>query len=78
MKALRARVLNEEAIVAMDKPWLRETPYDIRDAAMDDLLKAYDAGEARKLIDGKPFKISFRSRKLAFQESIVVRSKHLQ
>ena len=36
-KAPRARVPNNEAINAMKKPWIRETPYDIRDAAMDDL-----------------------------------------
>jgi len=77
-KALRARVLNEEAIVAMDKPWLRETPYDVRDAAMDDLLKAYAAGFARKKNDNKAFRISFRSRKLAFQESIVIHHKHFK
>ena len=32
----------------MNKTWLRDTPYDVRDAAMDDLLKAYASGFARK------------------------------
>ncbi|KAK9325599.1 hypothetical protein V1517DRAFT_235867, partial [Lipomyces orientalis] len=37
-KALRARAINREAIKTLKRPWLEETPYDIRDAAMDDLL----------------------------------------
>jgi putative transposase len=75
-KALRARALNEETIVAMNKPWLRDTPYDIRDEGMTDLLKAYASGFARKKNDKKAFKMSFRSRKLSFQESIVIHHKH--
>ena len=75
-KALRARALNEEAIVRMDKPWLRETPYDVRDEAMNDLLKAYKSGFARRANDAKNFKLHPRSRKHAFQESIVVHAKH--
>jgi transposase len=43
---------------------------------MDDLLKAYASGFARKKNDKKAFKLSFRSRKLAFQESIVIHHKH--
>ncbi|KAK9252006.1 hypothetical protein V1507DRAFT_481941 [Lipomyces tetrasporus] len=46
-KALRARAINKEAIELLNKPWLEETPYDIRDAAMDDLLKAFASGAAR-------------------------------
>jgi putative transposase len=75
-KALRARALNEGTIVALNKPWLRDTPYDVRDAAMDDLLKAYASGFARRKNDKKSFKLGLRSRKTAFQESIVVHHKH--
>jgi hypothetical protein len=39
-KVLRARVSNEEAINKMQKPWIGETPYDIHDAYLADLLKA--------------------------------------
>lgn len=74
--ALRARALNDDAITRMDKPWLRDTPYDVRDEAMNDLLKAYDSGFARKKNDGKPFELKSRSRKHSAQESIVVHSKH--
>eukprot|EP01085_Mycamoeba_gemmipara_P003949 Mycagemm_TRINITY_DN10268_c0_g1::TRINITY_DN10268_c0_g1_i2::g.3949::m.3949 type:complete len:630 gc:universal TRINITY_DN10268_c0_g1_i2:1945-56(-) len=75
-KALRGRALNEEVIDSMKKPWIKETPYDVRNAAMDDLLKAYASGFARKKNDKKAFKMGFRSRKYAFQESIVVHHKH--
>jgi putative transposase len=75
-KALRARALNEGTIVALNKPWLHDTPYDVRDAAMDDLLKAYASGFARRKNDKKSFKLGLRSRKTAFQESIVVHHKH--
>ncbi|KAK9488756.1 hypothetical protein V1527DRAFT_456102 [Lipomyces starkeyi] len=61
-KALRARAINREAAEMLQKPWLEETPYDIRDAAMDDLLKAFAAGAARYKNDKKPFDIQYRSR----------------
>ena len=77
-KALRERALNEEAIVTMNKTWLCNTPYDIHDAAMDDLLKAYVSGFARKKNDNKAFKLHFRSRKHSFQESIVIHHKHFK
>lgn len=75
-KALRARAVNDEAIRNLGKEWLRETPYDVRDAAMDDLLKAYASAAARYKEDGRKFKLKFRSRKHSAQESIVVHSKH--
>ncbi|KAJ8100094.1 putative transposase DNA-binding domain-containing protein [Lipomyces tetrasporus] len=75
-KALRARAINKEAIELLNKPWLEETPYDIRDAAMDDLLKAFASGAARYKNDKKAFQISYRSRQKCFQESIVIHSKH--
>ncbi|KAK9320189.1 hypothetical protein V1517DRAFT_246044, partial [Lipomyces orientalis] len=37
-KDLRAALLNKDAIDNMGKPWVLETPYDIRNAAMQDLL----------------------------------------
>lgn len=42
-KALRARVLNEEAINEMRKPSSRETPYAIRNGALTDSLKTFDS-----------------------------------
>ncbi|KAK9364820.1 hypothetical protein V1509DRAFT_613134 [Lipomyces kononenkoae] len=75
-KDLRAAFLNKDAIDRMEKPWVLETPYDIRNAAMDDLLKAYDSGQARYQKDKKVFKIKHRSRRKCRQESIVIHHKH--
>ena len=61
----------------MNKPWLRDTPYDIcDDTVRNDLLKAYASGFARKKNDGKTFSLSYRSRKHSFQESIVTTWSH--
>ncbi|KAK9240213.1 putative transposase DNA-binding domain-containing protein [Lipomyces kononenkoae] len=77
-KELRARAINKDAIASSKMAWLEETPYDIRDAAMDDVLKAYKAGAARYKKDNKPYHIRYRSHQNCFQESIVIRSKHWQ
>ncbi|KAK9356937.1 putative transposase DNA-binding domain-containing protein [Lipomyces doorenjongii] len=75
---LRARAINKEAIASLQKPWLEETPYDIRDAAMDDLLKEFASGVARYKEDKKVFEIRYRSLKNCVQESIVIHRKHWQ
>jgi len=75
-KALRARVLNEEAIDKMQMPWIRETPYDIRNRALADLLKAYDSALARYRKDGKNFVIKKRTKGIVRQESIVIYSRN--
>ncbi|KAK9337071.1 putative transposase DNA-binding domain-containing protein [Lipomyces starkeyi] len=75
-KALRARAINDDAIESLKMTRLKDTPYDIRDAAMDDLLKAFKAGAARYKNDQKVFEIKYRSRRNCFQESIVIHSKH--
>ncbi|KAK9385948.1 hypothetical protein V1515DRAFT_629266 [Lipomyces mesembrius] len=41
---LRARAINKEAVETLKTSWLLEIPYDIRNAAMDDLLKAFLSG----------------------------------
>jgi putative transposase len=72
-KALRARALNKEAILAMDnKSWVLKTPYTVRDEAMNDVLKAYKSSFARYRRDGIKFRIKWRSRKHAKQESVVI------
>jgi len=62
----------------MNKTWLCNTPYNIHDATMDDLLKVYASGFTRKKNDNKAFKLHFRSRKHSFQESIVIHHKHFK
>lgn len=71
LKALRADALNADSPALAEKPWLAETPYDVRDDAMRDLLKARKA--LRKL--GKPFELKFRSKKDKLQ-TVVFHKKH--
>ena len=51
--------------------WVLKTPHPVRDAAMIDVLKAYDSNFAKET--GKPFEIKFRSKKQP-QESIEIRA----
>ncbi|KAK9389109.1 hypothetical protein V1515DRAFT_531724 [Lipomyces mesembrius] len=71
-KVLRARKRQQRCC---RKIWPEDTPYEIRDAAMDDLLKAFAPGAARYKNDKNPFDIRYRSRNKCFQESIVIHSK---
>ena len=70
--ALRQYALNADSPLLREHPWLAETPYDLRDEAMADLLEAYRtnfaAGRAH-------FDIKFRSRKDKSQ-SLRIRAKH--
>jgi hypothetical protein len=50
---------NEEKFV--DKPWVTKTPYDIRDAALNDVVKAYTSNLAKE--DNKNFVIGFKKKK---------------
>ncbi|KAK9233831.1 hypothetical protein V1525DRAFT_392076 [Lipomyces kononenkoae] len=75
-KDLRARAINRVVVETLKKPWLLNTPYDILEAAMDDLLKAFASGAARHKNDTKVFNIKYRSRRRCCQESIVVHAKH--
>ena len=67
-KALRALCLNAEAKL---EDWVYETPYDVRDEAMNDLLKAFKTCFSK----GDKFKMKFRSKWDAVQ-SIAVLKKH--
>eukprot|EP01116_Phalansterium_solitarium_P012437 TRINITY_DN286_c0_g3_i2.p1 TRINITY_DN286_c0_g3~~TRINITY_DN286_c0_g3_i2.p1 ORF type:complete len:472 (+),score=37.26 TRINITY_DN286_c0_g3_i2:976-2391(+) len=71
MKALRSACINKEILQREPRlAWLMETPYDIRDEAMRDLLKAYKAAQQHK-----HYKMKFRSRK-APQQTICIPHKH--
>src|SRR4051794_13544947 len=52
--------------------WVLKTPYNIRDEAMNNLLKSYSTNFAAKRMK---FKIKFRSKKDR-QQSIAILSKH--
>jgi hypothetical protein len=70
-KALRAQCLNAANFNNTELKWVLETPYDIRDEAMNDLLKSYSSNFAAKR---KSFKMKFRSKK--DKQSITILSKH--
>ncbi len=70
-KALRAKCLNANNFVDSALKWVIDTPYDIRNQAMSDLLKAFKTCFAK----GDKFQMKYRSRKDK-QQSIVIESKH--
>jgi len=68
-KELRSRHVNNEAL--QDNEWAKEVPYDIRDEAMNDFRKAFEATRAKK--DGKRFEFKFRSKKDETQSTTVLK-----
>lgn len=76
LKDLRARFINNGLYEGTDKAWVIDTPYDVRDAAMIDVVNAYKSNFAKKKINSThQFKIKFRS-KYAESEAITIHSKH--
>ncbi len=73
-KELRASCLNEEVLREKQAEWALQTPYDVRDEAMRDVVKAVAANKAAKRTK---FDLKFRTRKDDTQ-SLVVHSKHWQ
>jgi hypothetical protein len=49
--------VNTELFDNEDTKWVEETPYDMRDEGMNDVLKAYTNNFAKDI--GKPFKIKY-------------------
>jgi len=72
-KALRAKCVNVDLFNTKDMKWVKETPFDIRDEGMNDVLKAYASNFAKAT--GRPFKIKYRSKKDR-QQSVVIHSKY--
>jgi hypothetical protein len=78
---LRAYLLNRASPEVELRPFLWEVPYDIRDEAMNDVLKAHESNFAKQALEPDPakrakFEIRFRSRKKCKTETIVIHSKH--
>ena len=72
-KELRAKYLNSINFKDNEElKWVLETPYDVRDEAMRDLLKTYKSNFASKR---EKFDIKFKSKKMRTQ-SIVIHNKH--
>jgi putative transposase len=72
-KALRAKCVNTELFNTEDTKWILNTPYDMRDEGMNDVLKAYTSNFAKDT--GKSFEIKYRSKKDK-QQSVVIHSKY--
>lgn len=70
-KELRANFVNNENYKE-DNKWVLDTPYDIRDEAMNDSIKAYKTNFAK---EKHKFKIKFKSKKQS-SDSIAILSKH--
>ena len=70
-KDLRNHCLKSTSEIIKGNPWTSDTPYDIRDEAMCDLLKAYKTCFSV----GDKFKMRYKSRKDK-KDSIVLHSKH--
>jgi len=73
-KLLGAHCLNKEAFDKDDMKafkWALDFPYDVRDEAVNDVLKAYKSNLAK----GVKFDIKFRSKK-DIQQSVAVLNKH--
>ena len=64
--------LNAKNFIDTNLRWVLDTPYDIRDEAMNDLLKGYSSNFAS---NHKKFNMKFRSKKDP-QQSIAILSKH--
>lgn len=71
-KMLRSLWLNKEPLQKKGYDWALETPYDVRDEAMADVLKAIKSNRALKRTK---FHLKFRSRKDK-QESFCILKKH--
>ena len=74
-KDLRAAVVNNDNYKESNQ-WVLETPYEVRDGAMIDLLEAYKSNFAKWNKDkSHKFHMQFRSRKKLNQESIYIRGR---
>lgn len=76
-KQLRAKCINNDNFKTKGKQWVTNTPYDIRDEAMNDVIKAYASNFAKNAKNGNTnrFDVKFRSIRDNVQ-SIAILNKH--
>lgn len=77
IKELRANFVNNLVLKEKGLDWAVEVPYDIRDEAARDYLKAVASNKAKQ--QEKPdhdFAIKFKSRKMSSQETVNILGKH--
>jgi putative transposase len=73
---LRQRFVNEDSVTVQENPWMKEVPYDVRDDALRDLLKAFWSNmEKKKLNPQHTFELKFRTRKDR-SETFTLHAKH--
>ncbi len=77
-KELRARFINEAPLRASGHAWALDVPYDVRDDAMADLLKAMDAHRAKERLAGTklPAIYQFRSKRKDPTQSFLLQKEH--
>ena len=79
LKTLRAAIVNNDTHKGRDTEWVLETPYDIRDDAIRDLIKAYDSNfDKKKLNPEHKFFIQFKSKKRGCLDNLTLHGKHLK
>ena len=77
IKTLRANFLNVPVLKEKALDWALKVPYDVRDEAARDFMKAVESNQAKQ--QEKPdhhFGFRFRSRKMSSQETINILGKH--
>jgi transposase len=77
LKGIRAAVCNNDCPLLQQYPWLRTVPYDIRDGAVRDLIKAKKTTKALCKTQKKTFhwkRINFRAWR-DFKDTVVLRAR---
>ena len=77
IKDLRTNFLNKAVLEEKGFDWALKVPYDVRDEAARDFMKAVESNKAKQ--KEKPdhhFEVGFRSRKKSHQETLNILGKH--
>jgi transposase len=61
MGELRSLYVNSKADIVKENSWIEETPYEVRDQAMNDVIRAYESNDAKG--PNHNFKIKYKSKK---------------
>jgi len=72
-KELRAKFVNLSNFDTQNQ-WVKEVPYDVRDEAMNDTLKALKAYKAKKAVNQNGFTFRYRSKR--DEQSLTILKKH--
>lgn len=76
LKDMRSRFVNDDLYKTTKRAWVTNTPYDVRDAAMIEVINAHKSNFAkRKKNPSHQFALKFRSRR-AESQAITIHSKH--